>query len=313
MRNINIRSVDLNLLVTFDALYSERSVTRAATQLSLTQPTVSGMLKRLREVFEDDLFVRTSHGIIPTPKADAIALKVNEVLEEIRVLLAPDAFDPANSEFTVRVCGSDYLQHTIFNAFTEKVLDVAPRARVSVLPRPATGILDQLEKGEIDLILSDRDLALPDLPARALYTDDFVCLSSYSNVKNNDELSLEQLCEHRHAFVDPTGASFRGPIDEVLAAKGMSRHVVLAVPTFAMLIHLMKSRSLTAFIPERIARSFKHSFARIRTPLELPYLDIVANWHPRMNRDARHLWLRETLLEVARLPKNQIGSDTSRS
>ncbi|WP_298983586.1 LysR family transcriptional regulator [uncultured Roseibium sp.] len=303
MSKVNIRSVDLNLLVAFDALYKERSVTKAATRLSLTQPTVSGMLKRLREVFEDELFVRTSHGIIPTPRAEAIALQVNEVLEDIRLLLAPDTFDPASSEFTVRICGSDYLQHTIFNAFTEKILDIAPRARVSVLPRPATGILDQLKKGEIDLIVSDRDLALPDLPGRALYKDDFVCLSSYSNAKDNEEMSLDRLCEHRHAFVDPTGGSFRGPIDEVLAARGMSRNVVLAVPTFAMLIHLMKSRGLIAFIPERIARSFEHSFARIRTPLELPYLDIVANWHPRMNRDARHIWLRETLLGIAQLPK----------
>ena len=158
MQNFNIRHADLNLLVAFDALYKERSVTRAASRLSLTQPTVSGMLRRLRETFDDDLFVRTSHGIVPTPRAEAIAPRVAELLDDIGLLLAPDAFDPTSSAFTVRVCGSDYLLHTILDTFAETVLRTAPSARVSILPRPAEGVARQLESGEIDLVLSDREL-----------------------------------------------------------------------------------------------------------------------------------------------------------
>ncbi|WP_299473609.1 LysR family transcriptional regulator [uncultured Roseibium sp.] len=300
MYEANIRSIDLNLLVAFDALHKERSVTRAAARLALTQPTVSGMLKRLRQVFDDDLFIRTSHGITPTPRADAIAPQIDEVLGGVRTLLEPDDFDPATSHFTARICGSDYLQHTILNTFSKTVFSAAPNARVSVLPRPASGIVDQMERGEVDLILSDRDLAVPDLPARLLYSDGFVCLSSYPDMQDGEEMSLDRLCMLRHAFVDPTGGSFRGPIDEALAVTGRNRQVVLAVPTFAMLIHLMKSQSLVAFIPERIAGSFDHNFARVVTPLKLPGLEIVANWHPRMQRDARHMWLRDVLLSVAR-------------
>ncbi len=299
MSKINIRNTDLNLLVAFDALYSERSVTRAASRLSLTQPTVSGMLKRLRETFDDDLFVRTSHGIVPTPRADGIASRVADLLEEIGLLLVSDDFDPGRSSFTARICGSDYLQHTILGSFTEKVFLAAPHARVSILPRPADGVAGQLERGEIDLILSDRELAVPDLPARILYKDGFVCLSSYGNFEEGEEIALDRLCSLDHAFVDPTGGSFRGPIDDTLAAAGIERNVVLAVPTFAMLLQMMKSKSLLAFVPGRIAETFDHGFSRIRTPLELPYLEIVASWHPRMTRDPKHKWLRETLVSVA--------------
>jgi len=300
MANLNIRNVDLNLLVAFDALYKERSVTRAATRLSLTQPTVSGMLKRLRDSFDDDLFVRTSHGIVPTPRADGIASKVADLLEEIGLLLAPYEFDPARSAFTARICGSDYLQHTILERLTEELLQTAPQARISILPRPAEGVARQLESGEIDLILSDRELAVPDLPARVLYKDDFVCLSSYPDFENGAEISLERLCALNHAFVDPTGGSFHGPIDDALATAGKERNVVLAVPTFSMLLQLMKSRELLAFVPGRIADTFDHGFARVWTSLDLPYLEIVAIWHPRMTRDPKHKWLRETLVSVAR-------------
>lgn len=299
MLNFNIRRADLNLLVAFDALYKERSVTRAASRLSLTQPTVSGMLRRLRDTFDDELFVRTSHGIVPTPRADGIAPRVAELLDDIGLLLAPDAFDPTSSAFTVRVCGSDYLLHTILDTFAERLLRTAPGARVSILPRPAEGVARQLENGEIDLVLSDRELAVPDLPSRFLYRDDFVCLSSYGDLADGQDITLDRFCELEHGFVDPTGGSFRGPIDDALEAVGRKRNVVLAVPGFAMLLELMKSRPLLAFVPVRIAAAFDHGFSRARTPLELPHLEIVASWHPRMTRDPKHVWLRETLVSIA--------------
>jgi DNA-binding transcriptional LysR family regulator len=299
MKISNIRNADLNLLVAFDALFDERNVTRAANRLALTQPTVSGMLKRLRALFEDDLFVRTSHGIVPTPRAEALAVSVKELLASAQSLLAPEEFDPTEAEFTARLCGSDYLQQTILSAFTDEILKRAPNARVSVLPRPSSNVTDMLARGEFDLSVSIRTVAIPELPARTLYHDRYVCLSSYKETRYGQFMSLEQLCTCRHAFVDPTGGSFRGPIDEELHRLGFERQVVLAVPTFATLMRLMEANSLMAFMPERIAKSIKHGFALIETPLETARIEVVANWHPRMNKDARHIWLRETLASVA--------------
>ena len=107
MGKTNIRSVDLNLLAVFDALFDERSVTRAAGRLALTQPPVSGMLARLRHDFGDELFVRTSHGVLPTPRAEELAVPIKALLVDARALFEPAEFDPARETFTVRICGSD--------------------------------------------------------------------------------------------------------------------------------------------------------------------------------------------------------------
>src|SRR5262249_55998887 len=107
----NIRSVDLNLLVAFDALFDERSVTRAADRLAVTQPTVSGLLKRLRRTFSDQLFLRTSHGILPTPRAEALAGPVKDLLASAQTLVRPKSFDPATAQTTIKISRSHYLPH----------------------------------------------------------------------------------------------------------------------------------------------------------------------------------------------------------
>jgi DNA-binding transcriptional LysR family regulator len=112
----DIRNVDLNLLVAFDALYDARNVTRAADRLALTQPTVSGMLARLRDLFSDPLFVRTQHGVIPTPIADDLAEPIKALLTEIEVLITPVEFDPASATMTISISANDYMQHSLIGS-----------------------------------------------------------------------------------------------------------------------------------------------------------------------------------------------------
>src|SRR4051794_14594704 len=126
----NIRNIDLNLLAVFDALFDERSVTRAASRLSLTQPTVSGMLQRLRHAFADDLFVRTSHGILPTPRGERLAGPVKELLAHAQRLLTEQSFDPEAAEGSIRICASDYLQHAVVAPLIAVLRRRAPRLKV---------------------------------------------------------------------------------------------------------------------------------------------------------------------------------------
>ena len=124
----NIRSVDLNLLVAFDALFDERSVTRAAERLAVTQPTVSGLLKRLRRTFSDQLFLRTSHGILPTPRAEALAGPVKNLLASAQSLVTPETFDPAVAETTIKICGSDYLQNAVISPLIKAIRKLLRRS-----------------------------------------------------------------------------------------------------------------------------------------------------------------------------------------
>src|SRR5262249_41952453 len=130
----NIRSIDLNLLTVFDALFDARSVTRAAERLSLTQPTVSGMLQRLRYMLSDPLFIRTSHGILPTPRAEALAGPIKGLLANAQLLVLAAAFDPASAEGTIRLCGSDYLQQAVITPLIRELRRRAPKLKVLVAP-----------------------------------------------------------------------------------------------------------------------------------------------------------------------------------
>jgi DNA-binding transcriptional LysR family regulator len=294
----NIRSIDLNLLSVFDALFDAHSVTRAADRLSLTQPTVSGMLQRLRHMFSDPLFLRTSHGIVPTPRAQALAGPIKELLADAQLLVRAEAFEPRSAEGTIRLCGSDYLQQAVIAPLIKVVRRRAPKLKVLVSPRPASGVTDLMARGEIDLCFSLPEVADPDLPARLLYRDRYLCVGRKNHPLKSRRLSTRQLCALDHLLVDPTGRSMWGPVDTVLAAVGQRRRVVAAVPSFHMLFELLDTDDFVAFVPGRLLHGRRSKIRVFETSLDIPSLEVMATWHPRVSGDARHKWLRETLFAV---------------
>jgi DNA-binding transcriptional LysR family regulator len=298
----NIRNVDLNLLVVFDALFDERSVTRAAARLARTQSAVSGMLAKLRRTFSDQLFVRTSHGILPTRRAEALAGPVKDLLASAQSLVAADAFDPAKAEGVIRLCGSDYLQHAAMTPLIREVRRRAPRMRLLVAPRPASGVADMLARGEIDLCLSIREIAIPDLPARLLYRDRYICVARKRHPLRGPRLTTKQLCAFDHLIVDPTGRSFVAPVDAVLAARGHQRRVACAVPSFPVLLEVLQFGDFFGFVPERLLQKRRSDLKTFQTDLVIPPLEVIANWHPRAAGDAQHKWLRDLLVEVLEGP-----------
>jgi DNA-binding transcriptional LysR family regulator len=298
----NIRSVDLNLLVVFDALFDERSVSRAAQRLAVTQPTVSGLLKRLRRTFSDQLFLRTSHGILPTPRAETLAGPVKELLANARSLVKPEAFDPATAETTIKICGSDYNQYAVISPLVVAIRKIAPKIKVIVAPRPnANALADLFSRGEMDLCISARDVILPDdLTSRLLYRDRYVCVARKKHPLKARRISLKQLCAFDHLLIDPTGSSFSGAVDTFLTKLNYRRRVAMAVPTFHLLVDILGSDDFIAFVPERILRGRRSNLRVFETDLALPAIEIFASWHPRLNGDAQHKWLRELLVKVTK-------------
>lgn len=140
----NIRHVDLNLLAVLDALLDELNVTRAAARLGYTQPTVSGMLRRLRDVLGDPLFVRAQRGLLPTPRAQALALPLKQWLADSRQLVAPDKFDPATSQETFSISSNDYMQHALLVPFVASLRREAPELRLAVTPPVIEGLGEAL-------------------------------------------------------------------------------------------------------------------------------------------------------------------------
>ena len=297
----NIRTIDLNLLIVFDALFDERSVTRAANRLAVTQPTVSGSLKRLRHTFSDQLFLRTSHGVLPTPRAEALAAPVKALLANVQTLVASQAFDPATSEATVRVCGGDYVQHVIFGPLIEAIRKAAPKIKVLASPRPVAGALAELfARGEMDIVISARDTLLPELTARLLYREHYICVGRKKHPLNKHRISLKQLCAFDHLLVSPSGDRFSNVIDSILEKQSCRRRVGTVVPTYPLMFDILDRHDFLTFIPEGLLRERKFDLKVFKTDLAVPPVDVLASWHPRLNGDAKHRWLRELLVKVTK-------------
>lgn len=295
----NIRSVDLNLLVVFDALFDERSVTRAAHRLAVTQPTVSGALRRLRQTFSDQLFLRTSHGILPTPRAENLAAPIKDLLATAQALVTPQAFDPATAETTARVCGGDYVQHVIWAPFLKAVRSAAPKVHVSIAPRLASDVLaEAFTRGEIDIAITSRESVPKDVTTRFLLRERYVCVVRKQHPLRPGRISFGQLCAFDHLLVGPGGDRFMTAIDSALMEQGHRRRFAATVPTYHLLFDILASDNFIAFVPEGLVRKRTAGLKVLKPNLILPTVDVLASWHPRQDGDAQHKWLRELLGSV---------------
>lgn len=295
----DIRTLDLNLLKALDALLDERSVTRAAERLSLTQPAVSGMLVRLRECFDDPLFTRTQRGIIPTLRALELAQPIKSILAEVSELLQPKAFDPATADITLKVAATDYALRAVIVPFMAALREVAPGIRVAVLPVNNEQLTAQFERGDIDFALITPDTAPAELHARSLYDEDYVCLLREGHpLAQPNALTLDSFCAQDHALVSYVGGSFSGVTDKSLAALGRSRRVTLSVCSFLVLPEILRVSDLISVVPRRLTQDLP-GLSVLPPPLKIEGFSKIVVWHERTHRDAAHRWLRELLFSKA--------------
>ena len=297
----NINTLDLNLLKAFDALMDERSVTRAAGRLALTQPAVSGMLNRLRDAFDDPLFVRTQRGILPTPHALELAAPVKQVLAQVETLLRPAAFDPATASFIVSIAATDYALKAVVTPFLAALRSLAPGVRVAVRSIHDERLHAQLERGEVHVALLTPQTAPHDLHARKLFDERYVCVLSRNHPDAaKGRLTLARFCALDHAIVSLDGGGFRGATDEALARLGRSRRVVVSMPSFLALLDILRTSDLIALVPHRLVADVR-DLALINPPLEVAGFTKIAAWHARTHEDVRYRWARELLFRTCGL------------
>jgi len=293
----DIKTIDLNLLKALDALLDERNVTRAAMRLSLTQPAMSGMLTRLRESFDDPLFVRSQRGIVPTQRALDLAMPIKNVLAEISALLMPAEFDPLNATMTLTIAATDYALQAIAVPFLLELKKRAPHIRVALLPIENQQLQIQLERGEIDLALLTPLNSPPDLHARRLYDEDYVCVMRSDHPAAQQPLTLDQFCNLEHALFSYTGGGFIGVTDEALARIGRTRQVMLSVKSFLVMANIIRASNMIAVVPKRLVDNLE-GLAIQPTPLPVTGFTKIAAWHERTHQDPAHRWIRDLLFEL---------------
>ena len=294
----DIRSLDLNLLKAFHMLLEERSVTRAAARMSLTQPAVSGMLNRLRENFDDPLFVRSQRGVVPTPRAFELAEPLRRVLLDIENILQPAQFDPASAQMTISIAGTDYSLRAVVVPFLTALRQRAPGIRVAMRPIEDDRVQGQLERGELDLALLTPASTPADLHSRRLFDEEYVCVLRADHQAIADgALTLDRFCELDHALVSYAGGGFRGATDSALEALGRSRRVVLSVPCFLVLPDVLRMSDLVAMVPRRLITDLT-GLAIVESPVAVPGFTKTVVWHERTHANVAQAWLRALLFEV---------------
>ena len=297
MKN-DIRALDLNLLKALDALLDEGSVTRAAQRLSLTQPAVSGMLTRLRDYFGDPLFVRTSHGMVPTLRASELSVPVKQILTDIAILLKPMQFDPMTAELTYTLVATDYALKAVVVPLIAALKQHAPRIRIAVRSVDSERMYQQLSRGEVDLALVTPQTTPDDLHGRALYQEEYVCVArSHHPLAAASEMTLEQFCEQEHILVSTEGR-FMGVTDEALAELSLTRRVGVSVNSFLVIPDILRSTDMSAVVPSRMV-PVDSDLAIIPLPLNVPGFTKSMAWHERTHRDPAHQWIRALCVEIS--------------
>ena len=295
----NIRNTDLNLLTVLDVLLSERSVSRAAERLNLSQPAVSGALKRLRTAFNDPLFLRAQQGIRPTPFALELIGPLKSVLQDIDTIFATAEFVPETAEVTFTIAATDYAQTTFLAPLINRMSAIAPDIRFSVVSTDARRMTEQLDRQEIDFAVTIPEMAPTNCQSIELFEDRYVCALDAGHALAKNTLSLDKFCSLDHVLVTPSSDGFFGPTDEALSRLGRERRVSVTIPNFLSLPSILRGSDLITVAPERILRPFEGSLKIFPPPFSLPAFRMIGVWHDHSDKSLSHAWLRSQMTELA--------------
>ena len=297
-------AIDLSLLRAFDALMRESHVTRAAERLELSQSSMSAALARLREMFKDDLLVRTGTGLVPTEAALALWPRVQDALTAVDRVTAPTGmFEPAQAELTFRLIVIDYIDLLIMPLVLHRLRLEAPHVKVQFLQTNPRHFGDMLAAGDLDLALTYFPNSPEYLKGRDLFSDRFVTLCAASHPVLQQELDVQSFCALPHVTIEPDSSQiYNVQIDSALAPHGQRRRVQMIKPSFLALPFVLESSDMVACVPARLARRMKRMAAvdMFDIPLDLPRFEVRMLWHPRTQNSPAHAWFRELVLECAR-------------
>ena len=295
----DIRNLDLNLLRAFAVLLAERNVSRTAKILHVTQPTVSGMLARLRVIFDDPLFVRTQRGLWPTPRAEELEPAILKLVSDAEELVKPNAFDPETSDATTIISVNDYMQSVLIVPMLALLRQQAPNMRVGVRNLEIAELPAMLMRGEIDMAVTIPEFVDSTLCTQFLYREEYVAVVRDQHPIRTKQVSLKKFLSCDHVLVSPSDGSFSGPTDDVLKELGVSRRVAISVPSFHVLAEVLQEDDFIAFMPKRLFARQTENLRIIKTPIDVPGFDVIAAWHTRTDSEPVHNWIRTKLLDVA--------------
>lgn len=297
---MNLRDIDLNLLVVFHQLLIDRRVSTAADNLGLTQPAMSNALKRLRTTLNDELFVRTHQGMEPTAYAQLLAQPIADAIQTLNeAFRREEQFEPISTSrlFTIAMTdiGEIYFLPRLMKALAER----APNCTISTVRGTAIALAESLQSGAVDLAVG----LLPQLQTgffqRRLFEHRYVCLCRREHPVTNAPMTLESFCQYDHVRVISANTG-HGEADVYMQRAGIERRIKLEVPHFVAVGHILQHSDMLATVPQRFAASCEAPFELVSLPIPLPLPEITINlfWHAKFNKDPVNRWLRSLMVEL---------------
>ncbi len=296
----DLAALDLNLLVSFQALFQECHVTRAASRLGVSQPAMSRALARLREMFDDPLFVRGKSGMDPTARARELYPHVERTLLAIKALVQPVDFDPQSAKGRVRVAAPDIVVYMLVPELMRRLARDAPHLDLELV-KWQPNWKQCLQDGLVDLTVGFPMGDEPNLYARQLIESHWMTVVREGHPTLRKKWTLENFCQLDHILVSLTGQG-GGPVDAALARKGLTRRIALRVPYPALTPLLVAETDLVlttiAWLAHKLAKTV--GLVVRRPPIKLPSLRAPMVWHERNHRDPKQKWLRGLVADIAR-------------
>ena len=304
---MNLNKVDLNLFVVFDAIYTEANLTRAGQIIGITQPAVSNALARLRESFNDPLFVRTAQGMVPTPMAQNIINPVRSALALLRVSVQESrTFNPLQANKTFRISMTDLTEAVVLPPLFQRLRKQAPSVVVESLLSHRRETTSDLAAGRLDFAIDAPLNTDPQVRHVKLMEDRYVCAMRPAHpLAGQPSISLDEYLGLTHIHIS-TRRNGLGQVDLALGKMGLQRKITLRSQHYLMASNVLQHTDMVMTVPERFAR--RHALHFVALPLnELPSVETHLYWHESTEQDPANRWMRELLIELC---EQQVAHET---
>ncbi|WP_217473630.1 LysR family transcriptional regulator [Stutzerimonas stutzeri] len=294
---MNLNKVDLNLFIVFDAIYTEANLTRAGQIVGITQPAVSNALARLRETFNDPLFVRTAQGMVPTPMAQNIIGPVRNALQLLRVSVQESrTFNPLQANKTFRISMTDLTEAVVLPPLFQRLRRLAPNVKIESMLAKRRETTKELAAGRLDFAMDAPLNTDPQVRHVKLLEDRYVCAMRRGHPLAKDKLSVDEYLSLSHIHISSRRSGL-GMVDLALGKMGQQRKIALRSQHYMMATQVIQQTDMAVTVPERFAR--RHDLHQIPLPVDIPPLETHIYWHESTDQDPANRWMREQMIEIA--------------
>lgn len=294
-----MRPNELKLLVIFDVIMIERSITQAAEHLSMTQPAVSNAVARMRVLWKDELFVPSGRRIQPTTYANNLWEKVRDSLHSINQAMKPDEFEARHAKRTFRIALPDIALDALWLELRKLFEREAPGLNLHAVPYTIARTKPMLDAADVDLVIGQSNRSLENICTEHLFDTSYVCVMRKGHHLAKKRLTVEEFSSSEHLLVSLSG-DVTNPTDQALQQLGLSRRIALTVNNFSSAVPIISGSDLIAILPTDLIHNYLafDELSIVHPPLDIPHSSISILWHERQSADKGLIWLRRHIKQI---------------